>query len=120
MTHGKTTPSEYETAYCREACFCNSSGTHILSHGRHFAIKIQIAYGTFCLPFRSYHGDGSGEGFLVMHHGQDHIDTEKVAGFIRNDALQEGDKMWLTPLEPFIQREAQLLNSLSAAPRDVY
>lgn len=35
---------------------------------------------------------GLGEGFLVVHHGQDHVHIERGASFIRRNALGVGKK----------------------------
>lgn len=50
-------------------------------------IKQSSSFLTFLFSFMYYY-KGLGEGFLVVHHGQDHIHIERGASFIRGNALE--------------------------------
>lgn len=48
----------------------------------------QAYFHTFLFSFMHYYNKGLGEGFPVVHHGQDHIYVERGASFIRRNALE--------------------------------
>lgn len=88
---------------CKWITFCkNNSPIRIYSAWSHnFKISIliccimQYSYvnrfimyiATFWFLFMGYYSKGFGKRLLILHHGQDHINIERGAGFIRRNAL---------------------------------